>query len=215
MGSPINKIHYKEGDKVGECIYLSESHSGSNWKRYCKFRCHCGKEFIANITKIRIGHTKSCGCKRIETVVSMNTTHGMSQTGEYHSWDSMIQRCTNPKNNRYSEWGGRGIEVCERWLDSFENFFEDMGLRPTPNHSLERKNNGKGYGPTNCRWATQKEQSLNRRSNHVVEYNGEKKPLKELTEKHGLRYDRVIQRINTLGWSVKDAFEKPKSYVNV
>lgn len=88
--------------------------------------------------------------------------HGMSKTPEHVAWRMMIQRCTNTNNARYENYGGRGISVCERW-NSFENFFHDMGYRPTPHHSLDRKNNDGDYTPDNCRWATRSQQQLNKR----------------------------------------------------
>jgi hypothetical protein len=90
-------------------------------------------------------------------------THGKSHTRTYGAWQSMKSRCLNPNHKRFNDWGGRGIKICKRWQDSFENFLEDMGEKPTKDHSLERINNDKGYSPDNCKWATKLEQSQNRR----------------------------------------------------
>lgn len=98
------------------------------------------------------------------------TTHGLSKTPEYRAWASMWQRCTNPKNIRYERYGARGITVCERW-ERFENFLSDMGNRPSPDHSLDRKENDGNYQPENCRWATRSEQQQNKGeypANHAV-----------------------------------------------
>lgn len=89
---------------------------------------------------------------------------GRSFTPEYSAWSKMKDRCYNVNGKRYPEWGGRGIRVCDRWLNSFENFFADMGFRPTPRHSLDRKDNDGDYSPENVRWATKTEQSINRRT---------------------------------------------------
>lgn len=91
----------------------------------------------------------------------MNRTHGLSQTKTYRCWANMIQRCTNSNNNRYADWGGRGITVCKRWL-KFENFIHDMGVIPH-GHTLDRRNNARGYSLQNCRWSTAKRQAENRR----------------------------------------------------
>jgi hypothetical protein len=105
------------------------------------------------------GGTKSCGCSKVDRLA----THRMTHTREYRAWAGMIQRCTNPKNARWADWGGRGISVCDRW-HSFENFYADMGPRPSPDHSLDRyPNNDGNYEPGNVRWATRTEQQLNKR----------------------------------------------------
>lgn len=126
-------------------------------------RCNCGKEIVVESYQLTTGGTKSCGCLRVENFVGMSTKHGMRKAPEYNSWDAMIQRCCNPNTKRYHYYGGRGITVCERWRNSFENFYADMGPKPTPKHSIDRINNDGNYEPGNCRWATQSEQNFNTR----------------------------------------------------
>ena len=134
------------------------------------FRCDCGKECKSSGSKVRSGHTKSCGCLAIERIRALGlsrrgfgTTHGRSGTSEYRTWCIMKQRCLNPKNKKYSYYGARGIRVCKRWLHSFENFLADMGPRPSKSFWLERINNDGNYAPRNCKWATVSEQMKNRR----------------------------------------------------
>jgi hypothetical protein len=100
-----------------------------------------------------------------------NKSHGLSKTKEFRAWHYMRQRCMNPNNTDYANYGGRGISVCERW-DKFENFLKDMGEKPSPKHSLDRVNPDLGYGPNNCRWATAAEQQRTARRNNKWKIDG-------------------------------------------
>lgn len=132
--------------------------------------CDCGSVGNFGLVNILRGHTKSCGCLQRERTSSKSRRHGLSSSSEYSIWNMMIQRCHNPKNQRYSYYGGRGIKVCDRWHDSFASFLADMGSRPSPLHSIDRwpDNNG-DYEPGNCRWATKSQQARNTRFNRMTE----------------------------------------------
>lgn len=130
-------------------------------------------------------------------------THGMSKTSEFRSWQKMLARCTNPNEINFHRYGGRGITVCPEWM-SFENFFRDMGLKPSPAHSIERRNNLLGYSKSNCVWATRIEQAQNKRNNRIVEFQNQQKPLAAWCRAFGLKYRIVRQRI-IRGWTAEKA----------
>jgi len=126
--------------------------------------CICGNTCKATTADLISGHVKSCGHLKYEP---KTLTHGMSKSPEYYCFYKMKQRCSDPNHHQFINYGARGISVCERWLDEengFINFIQDMGLRPKPNYSIERLDNNKGYEPSNCKWATSKEQNRNNRN---------------------------------------------------
>jgi hypothetical protein len=147
----------------------------------------CGEK--ANVVGTNIYKVR-CKCVREPYKI-----HGFSSTSEYISWRSMIERCTDPSQKHYKLYGGAGIKVCDRWLD-IKNFMEDMGKKPTPKHTLDRKDSTKGYFPENCRWATPAEQARNRKSNILVELNGEKLCLKDYCLALNVNYNLVRRRLS-------------------
>ena len=132
------------------------------------------------------------------------------KTPEYQAWQNMRKRCLSPRAQRYANYGGRGITVCQRWR-RFENFIADMGRRPTARHTLERKDNDGPYAKWNCRWATQLEQGQNRRSCHYVEYAGEKRTIAAWARIHGLS-DSLLRYRLRVGWSLDKAMKPAKKY---
>jgi|SRR5882762_477197 len=185
------------GKKYGRLLVIGEGAS-KNGKVYWLCKCECGinKEVIGR--DLKKGATKSCGCLRNEFIKKLNRTHGMTSTSEYNIWSLMNKRCTNENDIEYNNYGGRGIKVCDRWKNSFENFFSDMGPRPSLGHSLDRfPNNEDGnYERSNCRWGTAGQQTRNRRSNVWFEYLGVKMVVKDWADKFGVNHGAISYRIN-------------------
>lgn len=192
--------------------------SDSSRRKISVFKCMlpgCGKEFESLKSYVltdKWNRVKSCGCyqkKKVAETGHKNKTHGKSQTYEYYIFKTMKARCYNTNNSEYHNYGGRGITICERWLDKekgFENFLEDMGNKPDGKYkySIERHNNAGNYEPENCYWATGTEQGRNRRDNRLITYKGYTKPLVEWSEITGLKREAIANRLNK-GWSVEDA----------
>lgn len=160
-------------------------------------RCDCGNYAYVTLSAVRLGGTRSCGCLQAETRRQNGRnqrTHGGTGTPELKSWDSMMRRCFDSKNGAYDKYGGRGITVCERWRQ-FENFRADMGPRPTSEHSLDRIDNNGNYEPNNCRWATAKQQSNNRRYNRLLTFNGRTQTITQWCEETGVPYVTLNKRL--------------------
>lgn len=130
--------------------------------------------------------------------------HGLSYMPEYRAWQTMRQRCTVPENPAYEDYGGRGITICDRWLNSPQAFIDDMGLKPTPAHELDRIENDGGYEPNNCRWVLRKTNCRNRRSNRRLEHAGEILCLAEWSERSGVPRDTLRKRLEA-GWDISRA----------
>lgn len=154
---------------------------------YYKCKCACGKEKIIRGRNVRSGHTSSCGCLLVK--------HKMTETVEYKTWRSIKTRCYNKNILRYKNYGGRGIKVCDRWINSFENFFEDMGYRPSKNHSIERINNDGDYEPSNCIWADFKTQARNRRTSTKILHENKIIDIFLFSEKMNLSVSGARKRI--------------------
>lgn len=140
----------------------------------CVMRCNCGVITACRRCNLRNAASVSCGCHRRSSHITNKSKHGLlrSAPAEYRAWSHMVSRCTNPNCQRYKNYGGRGIKVCERWLDNAKNFYFDMGPRPSLMHSLDRIDNDGDYNPENCRWATDCEQGNNTSKNRLLTIGG-------------------------------------------
>ena len=152
------------GRTFGRLTIVGEAaERGSGWSRRMICRCDCGVEKVVRLRNLKSGQVRSCGGHRGRH----HHSGGHNRSPEYNAWVSMNQRCVNPKNPRFQSYGGRGVTVCAAWRESFEAFFQDMGPRPSAQHSIDRKDNDLGYAPGNCRWATRTEQQNNRRASSL------------------------------------------------
>lgn len=176
------------------------------WQWLCK--CECGKEPIVGISQLINGDTKSCGCYKNDLVGNRSRTHGGSRNNipGYYVWKNMKARCYNKNNDRYQQWGGRGIIVCSRWLNSFQNFITDMGVKPSKKHSIERVNNDGNYEPSNCKWVTNDEQAKNTRILLWVYYSGQKVKLRDVCNKLNINASYVTNRAWRKGVTTQESF---------
>lgn len=150
------------GQRFGRLTAISRVHR-PNGKAYWLCKCDCGGETVTNGNSLRRGHSTSCGCRRTETIRRVCFKHGSVRNPEYQVWTCLKKRCLNPTNSAYHNYGGRGITVCPEWVEDFGAFLAHVGPRPTPQHTIHRIDNDKGYWPGNVRWATKKEQAANQR----------------------------------------------------
>ena len=191
-------------------LYRTNDHyypSGRHDIQY-RCRCECGTEINALGVHLRSGHTKSCGCLRKETTGNTKRTHGMTNTRLHNIWKNMKSRCTYERHEDFDLYGGRGITVCDEWLnsfDAFESWANNNGY--SDGLSIDRCDVNGNYEPGNCRWITQKAQCNNTRRNINIEFNGETHTMKEWAEILGIKYGTLQSRI-ARGWSYKKALTK-------
>lgn len=201
------------GQRFGKLVVIERAPSNRHGQVQWVCRCDCGTTKIAHGQSLRKGFTKSCGCFRREQGhartqrggVLDGRKHEMSGSAEYRTWHSMIERCT-PNSKDAQRYLARNIEVCLRWRESFEAFFEDMGSRPSPKHSIERKDNAGDYSPENCVWATAKEQQRNTRRNRMLTVGERTQCIAAWAEEHGMPWDRLYTRVQR-GWPTSRLFE--------
>lgn len=169
-------------------------------KSYWHCQCVCGNKLDVIGSALTTGGTQSCGCLQRERTGNSQRTHGRTKTPEYYAWVNIRTRCYNKNNINYKDWGGRGIRVCDRWLESFENFYADMGKRPSAKHSIDRYPNNDGdYEPSNCRWATDFQQANNKRNIVLYESHGLKMNLQGWANYFGVHQANLMNTLKTKG----------------
>jgi hypothetical protein len=200
-------IHAKDltGQIFGRLTVLKRvGKKGNNPLWEC--RCICGKVRQIIAYSLTSGASQSCGCLRAERLGAAtnkrNFKHGKSESKIHNAWEDMKNRCTNLKCRSYKDYGARGIKVCQRWNDSFDAFYADTG-DPPEGLSLERIDNEKGYGPDNCRWATQKEQCNNTRRNVFLTYQGKTQTLSQWAEEYGIDRRLFWRKLKICKWPIE------------
>ena len=199
----LPKYQRLEGKRFGRLLVKGFQGIDKNNQACWVCECRCGNEITATTAQIKFGQVKSCGCLQLEKA----TSHGMSGTRQYRIWVAMKSRCDNPKAWNYKRYGGRGISHVKAW-SKFTNFWQDMKSGYSDDKTLERIDNGKGYGPHNCRWASAKEQNRNRRNSVRLTLNGVSRVASEWADKLGLPLSAIYERVNH-GWPDKKVLTTP------
>lgn len=204
-------MHHRARDITGLRVgYLTAvAYAGSDGKKSLwKVRCDCGEEIMLAATELQKMKTRgvraSCGCRKNQTISERLRTHGMSRHPAFSVWRSMIDRCRLQSHQAWHNYGGRGISVCERWQESFENFWEDMGSTYQRGLQIERMDNDGNYELRNCRWATRGDQARNRRSNVMLETPLGFMTLADAACCFGVKKTTLRWRLRN-GWSVERA----------
>lgn len=196
MGRPAKNLI---GMKFGRLTVLKRVEPFS-YPIYWRCICDCGNEVTVRGSHLKDEHVRSCGCLAVDT----STTHGLSNHRIYNIWCKMLSRCNNSHNNEFHNYGARGIKICDEWQLNFMSFYNwSMKNGYSDNLTIDRIDNNGNYEPNNCRWTTAKEQANNRRSNKLLEYNGEIKTIAQWCEMYSLNYWTTLRRYNK-GWKAKE-----------
>ena len=179
--------------RFGSLVVISFSHYSNGNKAYWKCKCDCGRIIILNSVSLIQYNKSSCGCKPKHSKTDCSI-HGLTNTRIFSIRIGMLQRCYNHKAPRYEEWGGRGIKVCDRWIESIGNFLEDMGHPPSDNHTLDRIDNNGHYEPNNCKWSTRSEQQQNKKDTIYLDINGVKDTVNKWSKISGTPRQTIITR---------------------
>lgn len=204
-GYCIVRFHDLTGEQFGKLTVLKKDESKGNDRIKWLCLCECGNTKTIRGSDLRSGKIKSCGCARIK---GNHRTHNMTNTRIYRIWCNVKSRCTNSNIKQYKDYGGRGITVCDEWLNSFEAFYDwSIANGYAENLTIERIDVNGNYEPSNCKWATTKEQSLNRTDNHKLTCEGETKTIAEWSEITGIHRSTIESRLKA-GLTIEQALSK-------
>lgn len=187
---------------------MNDANRTSGGERVWECLCICGKVTFVTVSNLTGSNTRSCGCLHGERTSAAKRTHGLSGSTEHVVWTSMIGRCTNPNNDRWSRYGGRGIKVCDRWRRSFAAFLADVGPRPSDRYSLGRIDNDDGYHPGNVRWETVNQQVANKSNNVILEHDGNVCHMFEMARRYNVK-PQILSRRLSEGWPLGLALTQP------
>lgn len=207
LSFPMAKAQDLTGKRFGRLVAMKVDNSGRRRRWECL--CDCGKTTMVEASLLNCGRTRSCGCLSVDHASSMNASHGMTGTKIYKAWKGIKKRCFNQSEKAYKNYGGRGITLCDEWVDDFPAFYAYIGDPPTDRHTVGRIDNEGDYRPGNVRWETYAEQNSNKRNNKVYEYKGSSYHLDELVAMSGVSWSTMASRLITLGWPVDKAVETP------
>lgn len=189
------------GQRFGRLCVLRRAETKRGHGKQAKWcaRCDCGQEVVVDGHGLRSNRTRSCGCLRSERRHTFNVKHGHTRNGvpspEYRTWLAIIARCTNPRNKDFARYGGRGIKIEKAWRDDFMAFFKHIGLKPSPEHQIDRIDNDSGYVLGNVRWVMPKEQQRNRGNVRRITFRGETLCLSEWAERLGISKSALAYRL--------------------
>jgi len=195
------------GDKYGRFTIINELPKMGG-RRYFLCKCDCDNVKSVRLEALTSGNIVSCGCYNREISKKVNTKHGMYEKRLYRIWCGIKGRCFNPNNTAYHNYGGRGITICEEWLD-FKNFY-DWAIKNEykDNLTIERIDVNGNYGPSNCTWATMTEQKQNTRKAKRIEFNGQAKTLRQWAKHYGIHSSTLCRRLKD-GWDLEKALTAP------
>ena len=197
------KVKELSGKKFGRLTVIRRCENNKHGLPRWECKCDCGNITLVDGQHLREGKTKSCGCLKKDA----QKTHGMTHTRLHRIWANMKTRCGNPNRRDYKHYGQRGIEICRDWCD-FLTFYEwavNNGYKD--GLTLDRIDANGNYEPSNCRWATAKEQCNNRTNNHLITYNGETKTISQWAEERNINHDTLYSRINRAHWDIGRALD--------